>query len=362
MILYSVCFVSLLFFGIQCNGLHSKNSKKTKKDLLFAVLIAALLITVFALRGKNVGIDTKAYKIDFEQIEDELTFRRYELGFYYFTYFIKKIGLSWQVYLLIAAIIMIFSLTIFCYKNSNNFFLSIFFFMTIGNFTMYLSGLRQSLAISFILLAIVVMENTKWKKWVKIVVSLALWALSTQFHISSIVFGIYFLLKIFNFKFGRIFIFSLILVAVLSVIYGKFLFKILSFIIPEKYISLDFNSQYKTNPLLIIVFTTITCFCALFIKTNENKKFDEKTTILLLFSILSLFLLCMGNINNQISRLMYYFNFSNILLIPLALSNIKKNDSIIFLIVIVLLCLTYFYITNIGGTLEIDNYTFFWED
>ena len=166
-------------------------SEKQKNRMTFVFALGMILI--FGLRGVSVGIDTYSYYYRYTIYEKMLYSVKYasELGFNFYNYVLAKAGLPWQFYLLITSAIFLGILYRFFRKYSKNIYFSTFIFVTIGSFSMAMSGLRQYLAASLCLLSYMVLEeglNNKVKSWI---IAITIWLIATSFHNSAIIFFLY---------------------------------------------------------------------------------------------------------------------------------------------------------------------------
>ena len=117
-------------------------------DIVLAVLPVFLLT---GLKAISVGSDTLAYYNRYVGAERMLmeTNNITEPGFNYISfYFHNVLGVSFYTFDAAIAAFVCVILGLFLKKYSDNVYLSVFFYMTIGLFTMSMSGLRQMMAIS----------------------------------------------------------------------------------------------------------------------------------------------------------------------------------------------------------------------
>ena len=370
----AIYFFYLAFYGVLYYLVDKYKSDKnldSKKSKFFAVSLFVGLVLLYGLRATSVGIDLKQYRYEYENSRSLLPafwdFKR-EFGFYYLNLFFYNYNFSWQQYLFVLYFFISGVLVFFMYKYSENLFYSFFVFVTIGLFTMSMSGMRQTLAVCFCLLAFILVDfneeskNREFKFFpilFRVCLSLFCWTIAVSFHNSAVVFGIFYLVK--NLKVKKLWLIIGLLFSLGTLLYGKYLLNIFKFAIPERYESLSLDAEYQINPLVIVVDVFVTIYCIIFMSTeNQSKKFDRKTSIFFVFSILNILFLCLSINNNQIGRLQYYFLMANCILIPNTLSKIFYKDREVYFLIISTFCLLYFFIGTYNGQLEIDNYKFFW--
>ena len=87
----------LLLFSILLLGMFlEKNNKKT-----YSILICIILTLIAGLRHYTIGNDTITYLRFFNNVLSSYMTSRYEIGFIYFTLFIRRITDNFTIYLLI---------------------------------------------------------------------------------------------------------------------------------------------------------------------------------------------------------------------------------------------------------------------
>ena len=159
-------------------------NKNTKTKFLFSLIPALVLLVIFSLRNVNVGLDTENYMKIFVRSTDfphsKITD---DFGFYVFNWFVRLFTSNFNVFLFICGLIVCSALFffIFFFVDSPGVGYLIFIFTTLS---MMMSALRQILALSFIMFAIIF--YFKFNK--NIVLSLLFIFISFTFHISALVF------------------------------------------------------------------------------------------------------------------------------------------------------------------------------
>lgn len=173
-----------------------ENPKVQKKFLIFSGLI---LIIIFALRNGKVNYGTDLnnyYRLFYEAIVSDSfsTFSEkttYETGYLILNWCISRI-IKWPQFIIVFQGVFCIGITFrFIYKHSNDPLVSVLAFMSFGVMQFYLTGFRQSIAISICLLALEMAEKRK-VKWFMLLVFLA-----TSMHQTAIIFlAVYLLIKI----------------------------------------------------------------------------------------------------------------------------------------------------------------------
>lgn len=359
MLIYYVLIIMwyLLYLLIKGNSTYNR-----KRKFLYAFIAGGLLFLVMGLRDTSVGTDTNQYLYAYNYVSPEKIsldlLKLDEWGFHGMNTLLKQLNLGDQAYILVVSFIISVSFSLFFYKHSKNIFLSFYLHLTIGLFTMSLSGIRQTIAICFILLAFNFILN---KKNGGFFISVFL---AYTFHNSAFIFlPVYFLKNIIvNKKNGII-----LLTLVSSMLFlRKVISPIIEIFAPEKYLNRYglISDTYHVNPLLIIIAMAIPATCIFFWNRIDNFEKSEKElfSILFVLSCVNAFVNILSLNSNMIGRLSFYFIPFNSVLIPNVISIIKnKKLKIIAIFLCIILPFIQFAISTPGGSLHIDQYRFIWE-
>lgn len=164
----------------------SKFFPKTKFfDILKLALFVLPIILICSLKSINVGNDTPSYLIYYNSsINREVGYDMIkEKGFYYLMFVMRSLNAPFFVFLLVVFTFVYTCCAIFCYKKSQNPLLTLFFICYFGLLGFSLSGIRQSIAIGFILLGF---SFFKYKKPVSIIAPLLAILCAFFFHRTSV--------------------------------------------------------------------------------------------------------------------------------------------------------------------------------
>ena len=169
----------ILFWLLSTQLIHSRKNQ--------SICCGILLFLVMGLRHPSIGSDTSHYLYKYLNltVDQFMDSNSYEFGFIFFNYFLYNLGVGPQLYLIITSAIIAFTISYFFYNYSKNIFFSFYLFLTIGLFTMSLSGIRQMLSVSFCLLAFISYNKLTNYKYL---VSISFLILSYSFHNSAIIF------------------------------------------------------------------------------------------------------------------------------------------------------------------------------
>lgn len=356
MSIYLVLWALLILPYIMVNGKGWKNFKRN-----YAIYVFICLVVLIGCRHISVGADTRQYEYLYSISAEQISPEKYDQGYYHFSNFFHQAGFSYQAYNFIVALILVGSLVFFYATYSKNIAFSILVFMTIGLLPMYMTGTRQSLAISICLIAVTWAD--KHKGILHLIVSLLLVWLASTFHASAVAgFAAIFVIAL-RPRLSRQSLFMLVIIAAGAMVYRNDVAGLAQYVLPEKYMSYDLNADYQINPLLIIISIMIPVFCLVFdTDVQPDGRFSTEKTWLYLFSCANILLTILAKNSMYFSRISYYFVHANSILISnMIVKQRLRTNSYIMYMVIGAICMLYFLISMPGGTLKIDNYMFFWQ-
>lgn len=133
--------------------------KYTKKDKFFFFVMAFIMAVFVGLRTR--GNDTITYIFMYESMTEPGFEGLYSIdwfniskapGLQFIQVCLKTIGASTQDFLMICALFTVFTYLWFIRKYTNNIFLSVFIFLTIGGYTFTMAAIKQTLAVAFLLI------------------------------------------------------------------------------------------------------------------------------------------------------------------------------------------------------------------
>lgn len=345
----------------------------SKKEITNSRLFLAVLplFLIMALKSVSVGSDTISYytryvgAVDMLSADNTITEPGYNLISYFFHDIVR---VPFWVYNTIVSLFICYVLALFLKHYSTNIYLSLFLYVTIGLFTISMSGLRQMLAISICTIPVILAKvyeekgNKKheYKFW-RLLIGILIVILAYTIHNSSIFFiPILFLMDLRLTKPQTIII---MIIVISAIAFRSLIIDIMGNFVLDRYEKYDLEEGYRMNILALLVPIAIGLFCVFVSKPNKGAQTYSKS-ISLMFIFLSLQVL-FNNLalnQNQIARLGYYFMNSYIILIPYVIKQIPENIRSVVTTAIILLSLVYFYLGTNEGTLRIDNYKFFWQE
>lgn len=323
------------------------------------------LILVMGLRHVSVGSDTEQYQYRYNMSKSLMTDNNYqwELGYNYLNYLFHDIlKLDFQFFLLFFSLFFCVVLARFIYNYSKSPLFSFYLHLTIGFFMMSLSGIRQCIAISLCYMAFILLLNAKEKKFLPMVFSLLIMAISFTFHNSTVIFIPFLFFIYFRYRLRKKGALIWILVGMSSIVIKGLLGPYIVLLAPQKYEDMSLSTNYAANVLVLIIPIVIAFFCLIYSKPEKDGRYSCLISTMFMFISMVIFFINMQSLNNQLGRLAMYFQYSYIILIPYCIETMSKAESKLLKPIIVLVCALYFVIGNTGDILQGDEYHFFWEN
>lgn len=360
----TVYFVLILLLGIGYfwAEINSADTLSVNKKGYF--IYATILLTfIMGLKKFTVGADWVQYLYVYNKLIPSLTWEEImtsdRAGFYALAKLFQRQGVGDQGYIFLIGLILSVGFGYFFYRYSNNLFLTFYLHITIGMFTMSMSGIRQSIAVIIVLMAYILIEKRHC------ILSLFLIFLATSFHASAIVFLVVYLCRKIQINFKK----GILLWGVVasSLFYRAWLTPVIEFFTPAEYLSRIelLSDKYPINPMLILIALTIplTCLvCQNFLGEELNAKEETVFSNFYVLSCISAFCTIMSLNSNLLGRVGFYFqSFSMVLIANTVYKIMKREERIIAYVVAFVLPMIQFVMSTPGGTLVIDNYRFFWQ-
>ena len=354
-------FVALTVLTI-LGGLLTLDKKMLKKKY-YIFLMCIAFVFVSGLRSYKVGTDTPGYVeafLDAPKLTGRFIiqcFQNYEALYYILQSLVRTITDSYTVFFLIIATFYISCVGFFVYKYSEMPAISFLLFMSMGYFSFSMAGLRQTIAMGFLLLALRQILNERY------VSSFVLIFVASFFHIVSWVFLLIYLLKVF--PLNKVFICAILILCGIFYLYGDVIWQVFAKGIWGD--SRTYESEYGgISTLVLLVFVSIATlifYPNIFGKNKGNLQNKNNPEDVLFFKmlLLSVAFQVLAVWQANAFRLSMIFHVSMIPLLPKVLTFQKKMESryLAVAVVIVALCIQLFLIT--ANASDILPFTFFWQ-
>lgn len=332
-----------------------KKENLAQKVLVFLPFLQVYLI--LALKSQSVGTDTISYLKGFHLIQntswnlifnfqiENLVFN-FERGFIFLTKSISLLTNDFTVYSAIIYMIMMLPLFIIIKKYSAIPFLSLILFISLGFLNFYFSGMRQSIAISLILLSYNFIVERKLLKFILLI------AIASLIHQSAIFFiPAYFIV---NMIFTPVFIILYFLVLLIVYILR---YQLLGFVTHFIYSGVEIVNTGAYTLLLIVLMTFIAGL------VTYKKTISVNSTNKILFNLIAIaaVLMVFNTVSTIGLRVANYYYIFMILFIPNLISSYKNNILKMFAITIVVAFTVTYYLQTGVNALNGTPYKFFWQ-
>lgn len=324
--------------------------------LIMVILSSSLLILIAALRDVNFGSDVYGYTLrystyitnaDISRLWYEfITLEGKDPFFNVFSKVISLAGFEYRGWLTIIASMFILSSSYVIYKYSDDVFMSSLVFISLGFYMFSLQGLRQAIALAFVLLSYMPLVERRPFKFSILVM------IGSLFHASAAIFLIAYPLS--RIKIGKKHMLAIILAFVAATFFSNYVREIIRIVaFTDDYANYaDREVSLTLSGFIIQLFVLIFC-----IYYKEALICSDKTnTTLFNLLFLGIVFQSFSTIIAEIFRISIYFSIFSVLLIPRALHSektIKKKVLIYYLVTIVLIL----YIIRTG---TFFNYSFYW--
>ncbi len=344
--------ITLISYPFTIRGYLLTENKALLSNRSYCFLLSMLLFAISALRGLSVGNDTGQYawhfyntsSMSFQQI---LQFHLNEPLFYLLTKIVSLISNNHQVLFAMVAAFYSFSIYRLIYKYSKQYLVSYFMLIPMMYFAFSLTGLRQTLAISVLLLSIDYIVDRK------IVLFFFSVGIAFLFHNSAVFFiPAYFLYtkKLYKIRVLLFFIISPIL----------FFSRYFILTIVQRFFYTEYSlGGYSGGWTTLFVYFVIILVSTLFRK--QMMAVDSNFPFFYSMMFVGFWVQMFVPIQPNIFRVSMYYNISSILLLPGLIKT--QNDSfskiIAYSIFFILMIVQYFFFTyNAAG---VNPYRFFWQ-
>ena len=346
--IFHIAFFAILLFGFHFKTQSSHNAKKW-----FCIISGCIYFLISALRKNTVGGDTFLYVKMFQDIagqsfEASLNYINRDPIFGAFLWIIGRFTDNYTVLFIIVAALFCFSVWYYIYKYSKDPCLSVVFLLAFNLFQFSLTGMRQTIAIAFIIWAVMFLKQNKPIKAAFFI------ALASLFHLSALIFIIVLPLKRIRLSLNMLYFSIIGLIAVFLT--RSFVAETLIFLISDRGYTVNDNNAGLTMTFVIFV---LYVFCALF--SYHYQKDNPDHNIDLMVSLIAVFFEMLVPAQAIFFRIAFYFLIINTSLIPNVIHSIRTPiyRQIINTGLYVLLSAQYLFFTM--GSCYILPYTTFWQ-
>lgn len=345
--------IYILIFLLAFVFLLNENTNNSQRYVRFLFII---IFVIMGLRDYSVGTDTLSY---IQQYEDGSSYlRSVDVGFTKYNQFLAGVGVSSRLFLILSSFIILFPVYLFVKNNSVNKSLVTLLYLTIGTFSMHMTGIRQSMAMGICLLGCVLFLTIN-RKYLKYIVLAGLIAMATTIHRTAIVCYFYipmFLLANVEFKFKKLTLVLLLAIPIAAVFLSSYFSGIVNYFMISKYEDYELGS----DNINVIAFWVIP-YCIFLFLTWAQSKFGLSNKVER-FCYLSAFLYVMASSASMympmLARMGYYFSLPMLTLVGNYCEKYSVANTKLIRNGIVVICILFFLISTSGGILQLDHYHF----
>ena len=365
LLVFVVLFYGICRLGVKTYHPYRFNSieEHNRAYLAFFIAVSVMMILIIGLKATSVGCDVRVYYNTYQRMK----YRDYayifepnvnDKGYALIQIFFNKIGWNFYAFNMLYAIFNISVISYLIYKKSSMPLLSYVLYIIYGFFVLDLTMIRQTIATSIAILAVLSDKNNGLKSFLKfeIIVFIAY-----LFHASAAIFApAWFLKKI---KINKKTIVAFFVFIILAFLFKSYLVKfvvILAGSISEKYASYQVEAGNHGYRLYFMILASV--FLGIYLRDFLKGEWNK---IMFSYMCMMLIIFPMVQGGGAIMRAYYYYYIFMIIYIPNMISGVNKNsDKPTYYLAIFL-----FFIVGIGmysnsissNAYLILPYKFFWQ-
>ncbi len=333
---------------------------RRKSEIRLFIIMGICVFFVIALRGNSVGTDTLRYAKEYVRnginyFSGDFFSIKNEFGYKLLIMAGNYVGLPWRGFLFIVSaaecIVFVRFIMKYCYHE----FYGIYFFITIGFFAMSLTGMRQAVAVTLLLIASELAIKKKLFPFIIVVL------LAFTVHYTAICFLPCYMVFQLKYKSKKSLIIFIILPFIVRIFSFAFRSVFMMFAL-DKYNEYGYftamNYSISFSVELVAILILIGCGICLYL---SDEKISQKNYQ---FFIMTSLYVCSIELSHAVymaTRLSYYFSFFMIVMLSNAITELK-DTRIRFIAYVLLTALPFiqFMMTIPKSSLGINPYTFFW--
>nr|WP_238942613.1 EpsG family protein [Planococcus beigongshangi] len=330
---------------------------KRRKSMIFIFIMSVLLFLIASLKSVKFAPDVINYINHFNKIGNQSTlsiwtnFLNGSVKDPFFDFLLKlfsNLNINHFTWLALFSFVFLVSIAILIYRYSSDFYLSYIAFISLGYFFFSLTGLRQSLAMAFIILSYKYLREKKFMPFLFIVLFASL------FHSSALIFLIAYPLSFV--KIGIKHLITLLITLLTAVFFGDFIRSLINSVGWNDSLISYAEREVTLNYSGFIIQLSIFIFCLIY----KNKIIQQNPKDITFFNLIFIGLIFQSFtiVVAEFFRVSLYFSIFNIILITKAimLENDKKARVLIYFLILFALVVYIFW----SGTFF--SYEFFWND
>ncbi|MBD5370063.1 MAG: EpsG family protein [Bacteroides sp.] len=342
-----ICLTLLMYLaGCVINQYEIKRLDKERAVRYLPLLLAMGWLTLLtSFRGQSIGNDTADYMMIFEDVSlagnYQLLNYRYEFGFLWLNQIFSAIIPDVHLWIAACGVFTCMTFYNFIRRYSDDYFLSLIFFITLGTWGQTMNILRQMLAIAICLISCRFILKNEGLKFLGCIF------LATTLHYTAIIFIVAWWMNRITPSIRNICLF-IILSILISINFGSVINSVFTvFTQYEHYGTSQYFGDVKMATYMKISVSSLLCGLWLIARTGRVagltpvlSKMDKLSFNLMLAGLCILII----SVNfNLLDRVATYFSIFSIIAVPNALSKIKFHRNRLVLSSILILFLFAYY-------------------
>lgn len=315
---------------------------KLKKENTYAFIICAVLVLMAAFRSDTVGADTGGYRLDYEDLgkfqsmQDLIDrYSVYYIGYFGLSKIFYMVGMPVYVWFGFVEAIYIYALMLLVNRFSKDKIFSLLVFTTIGLYSFSMAGLKQTLAMSMMLMAFIAFMDKKY--WYTALLLFLTYYTHQSALIMLVAFPLYFVKRV-----KLLIPASLIMVVLIYAYSFSFMTAMVDILENEKWETYLVTDSGYTSVTLIF-YSVITLIAGLNIK-SYNQADPVYARFFLALSIIGCGLQFLASTSPSLFRLAYLYTPFMMILLPNA-AYYSKNEPVVRMVLMVCI-IFYFLYTN----------------
>ncbi len=322
-------YIFIIFMIIILNYIiRPYKNKRKSRNYLFCIYF--ILMLFLCTRTYRVGADTIQYYRDFFRISTHslkwsINNLRYEAGFISLCKVLSFISKDAQILIAFSSLIIFYSVFSFIYANSESPCVSLLIFIFLNSFFMYITAMRQALAISVILYGYELFY--KKNKYIKYFITVLV---ASLFHSSAIAMLLLLVIPK-KIEYTKVLLIFVVLASVICFIAPEKIFSIIT--IESKYANYESSSYYEggsvagyLNYFLCFANLLFSFFYKLDFKKDKDINFNLFNNYLYIVSANLIFYALAAKIS-IVTRVTTYLDIFNCIYLSMAINNIKSFNS-----------------------------------
>lgn len=324
----------IVYIILICIILMSIKRVNTQKYNIFDFIIVISMILIAGFRY-NIGTDYSMYNsMYFNQNQSNLN--KVEIGYKILMKIVAPIfGEKSYLFFILCSIITIIPIYVTIKKYSKKPGESIFYFITLGFYTLSFNMIRQAIGMAITFFALRYLFDRKLFKYIITIL------LASTFHITSLIMiPIYWISKI---KFSKLANFGVMFLLLFSGIMFNVIFGYVTTKIPQyaMYAKYDNTIAGIGTYLVNIIYILLIVFAI--INRQKIEQRDNRYLYIINMIIYSIFFISLSVKNTLFARLIYYWFMPIVIIIPEYILCVNKNKrNIVQFVMILAFCLFYF--------------------